>query len=127
MFWLIENTKQLKGFYNLGYKEAYIEVIPYSYTTHPVKTEVSLIYLRPIHASKGYILSINHSESMPLNSEYIAELINTYDTLYVWGKKEFLHYFVHKNLIDISLNSPEYELEKGIYSFWKTEPKKVNK
>jgi len=112
MFWLIENTKQLKGFYNLGYKEAYIEVIPYSYTTHPVKTEVSLIYLRPIHASKGYILSIDHSESMPLNSEYIAELINTYDTLYVWGKKEFLHYFVHKNLIDISLNSPEYELEK---------------
>jgi hypothetical protein len=111
MFWLIENTKQLKDFYNLGYKESYIEVIPYSYKTHPVKTEVSLIYLRPTNASKGYILSINHSESMPLNSEYIAELINTYDTLYVWGKKEFLHYFVHKNLIDISLNLPEYELE----------------
>jgi len=112
MFWLIENTEQLKGFYNRGYKEAYIEVIPYSYKTHPVKTEVSLVYLHPVNSHKGYILSINHSESMPLNSEYIAELINTYDTLYVWGKKEFLHYFVHKNLVDISLNSPEYELEK---------------
>tara|TARA_B100001559_G_C16489606_1_gene617812 strand:+ start:548 stop:1804 length:1257 start_codon:yes stop_codon:yes gene_type:complete len=112
MFWLIENTEQLKGFYNRGYKEAYIEVIPYSYKTHPVKTEVSLVYLHPVDSHKGYILSINHSESMPLNSEYIAELINTYDTLYVWGKKEFLHYFVHKNLIDISLNSPEYELKK---------------
>ena len=112
MFWLIENTEQLKGFYNRGYKEAYIEVIPYSYKTHPVKTEVSLVYLHPVNSHKGYILSINHSESIPLNSEYIAELINTYDTLYVWGKKEFLHYFVHKNLIDISLNSPEYELEK---------------
>tara|TARA_B100001094_G_scaffold297523_1_gene320679 strand:+ start:306 stop:1562 length:1257 start_codon:yes stop_codon:yes gene_type:complete len=111
MFWLIENTEQLKGFYNNGYKEAYIEIIPNSYKTHPVTTEVSLIYLRPINASKGYIISINHSESMPLNSEYIAELINSYDTLYVWGKKEFLHFYLHKNLIDISLTSPEYEME----------------
>ena len=111
MFWLIENTEQLKGFYNNGYKEAYIEIIPNSYKTHPVTTEVSLVYLRPINASKGYIISINHSESMPLNSEYIAELINSYDTLYVWGKKEFLHFYLHKNLMDISLTSSEYEME----------------
>jgi len=111
LFWLIENTDQLKGFYNKGYKEAYIEVIPYSYKTHPVTNKISLVYVHPIDAHKGYIISINHSESMPLNSEYIAELIGSYDTLYVWGKKEFLHYFIHKNIIDISLASPEYEME----------------
>ena len=111
MFWLIENTEQLKGFYNKGYKEAYIEVIPYSYKTHPVTNKVSLIYVHPVDAHKGYIISINHSETMPLNSEYIAELVSSYDTLYVWGKKEFLHYFVHKNIIDVSLASPEYEME----------------
>ena len=111
MFWLIENTDQLKGFYNKGYKEAYIEVIPYSYKTHPVTNKISLVYVHPLDAHKGYIISINHSESMPLNSEYIAELISSYDTLYVWGKKEFLHYYVHKNIIDISLASPEYEME----------------
>jgi hypothetical protein len=111
LFWLIENTNQLKGFYNKGYKEAYIEVIPYSYKTHPVTNKISLVYVHPLDAHKGYIISINHSESMPLNSEYIAELIGSYDTLYVWGKKEFLHYYVHKNIIDISLASPEYEME----------------
>ena len=111
MFWLIENTDQLKSLYNLGYKEAYIEIIPYSYKTHPAVTEVSLVYIHPKLSNKGYIMSINHSESMPLNSEYIGELINSYDILYTWGKKEFLHYFIHKNLVDISLNSPEYELE----------------
>ena len=111
MFWLIENTDQLKGFYNKGYKEAYIEVIPYSYKTHPVTNKISLVYVHPLDAHKGYIISINHSESMPLNSEYIAELISSYGTLYVWGKKEFLHYYVHKNIIDISLASPEYEME----------------
>ena len=111
MFWLIENTEQLKGFYNRGYKEAYIEIIPYSYKTHPVTNKVSLVYVHPLNARKGYILSINHSESMPLNSEYITELIGSYDKLYVWGKKEFLHYFIHKNITDISLLSPEYEME----------------
>ena len=111
MFWLIENTDQLKGFYNKGYKEVYIEIIPYSYTTHPVTTDVSLIYVHPLDAHKGYIVSINHSESMPLNSEYIRELITTYDKVYTWGKKEFLHYFVHKNVVDLSLHVPEYEME----------------
>lgn len=111
MFWLIENTDQLKGFYNKGYKEVYIEIIPYSYTTHPVTTDVSLVYVHPLDAHKGYIVSINHSESMPLNSEYIRELITTYDKVYTWGKKEFLHYFVHKNVVDLSLHVPEYEME----------------
>ena len=113
MFWLVENSEQ---FWNLHqnkeyHKEAYIEVIPYSYKTHPTITEVSLVYLRPINASKGYMISINHSESMPLNSEYIANLINNYDTLHVWGKKEFLHYFTRRNINGISLLCPEYEME----------------
>ena len=111
MFWLIENNEQLKEFYNKGYKEAYIEVIPYSYETHPVKTLTSLIYLRPLESSKGFILSINHSETMHLNNDNIKELIGSYDKLHVWGKKEFLHFYLHKNIDDISLLSPEYEME----------------
>jgi len=111
MFWLIENNEQLKEFYNKGYKEAYIEVIPYSYETHPVKTLTSLIYLRPLESSKGFILSINHSETMHLNNDNIKELIDSYDKLHVWGKKEFLHFYLHKNVDDISLLSPEYEME----------------
>ena len=113
MFWLVENSEQFWNLYqNKEYhKEAYIEVIPYSYKTHPTITEVSLVYLRPINASKGYMISINHSESMPLDSEYIAHLINKYDLLHVWGKKEFLHYFTRRNINDISLLCPEYEME----------------
>ena len=57
------------------------------------------------------MITINHSEAMRLNSEYTAELINAYDKLYVWGKKEFLHFYAHKNLIDLSLLSPTYERE----------------
>ena len=111
MFYIVENLDQLKEFYNKGYKEAYIEVIPYSYTTHPVKSPISLIYIRPLDATKGYIIAINHSETLRLNNEYIVELIGSYDKLYVWGKKEFLHFYVHKDIIDVSLHCPEYEME----------------
>ena len=113
MFWLVENSEQFWNLYqNKEYhKEAYIEVIPYSYKTHPTITKVSLVYLRPLNASKGYMISINHSESMPLDSEYVAHLINKYDLLHVWGKKEFLHYFTRRNINDISLLCPEYEME----------------
>ena len=111
MFWLVENEKQLSDLYQSGYKEAYIEVIPYSYETHPVKTNVSLVYLRPLKSKKGYILSISHNETMPLNNDYIVDLISKYDKLYVWGKKEFLHFYLHKNIDDLSLLSPNYEME----------------
>jgi len=111
MFWIVESFDQLKRFYNIGYKEAYIEVIPYSYKTHPTETSVSLVYIRPLDSPKGYMLAIDHSEVMRLNSEYIAELISTYDTLWVWGKKEFLHLYARKNINDLSLSSPNYEME----------------
>ena len=112
MFWIVENFNQLKSFYNTGYKEAYIEVIPYSYKTHPAETQVSLVYIRPLLATKGYMFAIDHSEAMRLESELIAELIMSYDALWVWGKKEFLHFFVHKNITDLSLLSPSYLREE---------------
>ena len=111
MFWLIENNEQLKEFYDKGYEEAYIEVIPYSYETHPANTPTSLVYLRPLESPKGFILSINHSETTQLNNENIRELISSYTKLHVWGKKEFLHFYSHKNVDDVSLLSPRYEME----------------
>jgi len=111
MFYIIENLDQLQSLKNLKYKEAYIEVIPHSPILHPVESDLSLIYLRPLQSHKGYILSVDHSETLCLNSEYIGELIKQYDTLYVWGKKEFLHFYLHKNIIDLSLLSPKYEVE----------------
>ena len=111
MFWLIENTRQFSNLYKFKFKEVYIEVIPYSYKTHPVKSDISLVYIRPLKDKKGYILPLDHSEAMLLNNKYITKLISNYNILHVWGKKEFLHYYVHKNVRDLSLLSPEYELE----------------
>ena len=64
MYWLVEDEEQLSVLINSGYKEAFIEVISYNDTIHPVKNHISLVYIRPIQASKGFMLCINHSESL---------------------------------------------------------------
>ena len=112
MFYIVETKRQLNEFNKKGYKEAYIEVIPHSYKSHPTITNVSLVYIRPFESTKGYILTVDHSEAMSLNSEYIEESINKFDKLYVWDKKQFMHfYWLFKEVIDLSLASPNYEKE----------------
>ena len=61
MYWLIEEEDQLEFLLNSGYKEVFIEIIPYNDRVHPRINEISLIYIRPINATKGYMLCINHS------------------------------------------------------------------
>ena len=110
MFYIVETQEQLNDFNKKGYKEAYIEVIPYSYKTHPTITNVSLVYIRPFTSTKGYIMTVDHSEGLPLNSDLIGESIGKFDKLYVWGKKEFMHfYWQFKEAIDLSLLAPDYE------------------
>lgn len=108
MYWLVEDIEQLKVFYNSGYKEAFIDVIPSNNKNHPVVNDVSLVYLRPINAYKGYILSVNHSESTSLNIDDIRVVLNKFTTLYTLDKKELLHYFPLKSLYDINTPPTTY-------------------
>ena len=102
MYWLVEDIEQLRVFYNSGYKEAFVEVIPFNDKIHPAVNDVSLVYLRPIGAHKGYILCVDHSESMRLNLDDIKAVLNKFDALYTRDKKEILHYFCLKELYDIN-------------------------
>ena len=102
MYWLVENEEQLNVLINSSYKEAFIEVIPYNDTIHPVQNHVSLVYIRPINASKGFMICSRHSESLNALNTRISELINKFEILYCRDKKEILHYFPNKALYDIT-------------------------
>ena len=102
MYWLVENEEQLSVLINSGYKKAFIEVIPYNDTIHPVLNHVSLVYIRPIEASKGFMVCITHSESLNTLNMRINDLLNKFDILYCRDKKEILHYFPNKTLYDIT-------------------------
>lgn len=108
MYWLIEDLEQLKVFYNSGYKEAFIEVIPFNNFDHPTQNNVSAVYVRPIEASKGFMVCSKHSETLGIELGHIKEVLKKFDKLYCRDKKELLHYFPLKSLLDISLPPNPY-------------------
>ena len=108
MYWLIEDEEQLKVFNNSGFKEAFIEVIPFNNNIHPTQNNVSLVYVRPILASKGYMLCINHSECLNALNTRIDIILQKFDILYCRDKKEILHYFPLKALYDINTPPTTY-------------------
>ncbi len=108
MYWLIEDLEQLKVFYNSGFKEAFIEIIPFNDTIHPTQNNVSLVYIRPTLASKGFMLCVDHSETLNGVNTHINEVLNKFDKLYCRDKKEILHYFCLKTLYDINTPPTTY-------------------
>ena len=108
MYYLIETLDQLKSFYNLGYKEAFIEVIPVNNQNHPTQNSVSLVYIRPLLATKGFMLGVSHSETLNEISQHITAILKNFDVLYCRDKKEILHYFPLKHLLDITLPPHPY-------------------
>ena len=102
MYWLIENKEQLDVLINSSYKKAFIEVIPYNDTIHPVLNHVSLVYIRPLEATKGFMVCVTHSESLNTLNTRVNELIDKFEILYCRDKKEMLHYFPNKALYDIT-------------------------
>ena len=108
MYWLVENEEQLNVLVNSSYSEAFIEVIPYNNSIHPTKNNVSLLYIRPITATKGYMVCIRHSEALSELNTDINVLLKKFKVLYCRDKKELLHYFPLKALYDINTPPTTY-------------------
>jgi hypothetical protein len=97
MYWLIEDPKHIETICNISYQTAYVEVIPTSHNLHPVENEVCALYIRPKDDTKGYIIPINHSETINLTIEDCLKALNSIKNIYVRDRKEFLHYFALKH------------------------------
>ena len=89
MFWLIENKDQINSFRIKGYKKAFVEVIPFSNTVHPVLNNISLVYIKPLNGDKGYMVTIDHSEAFTIENSLLTELLDGIETIYVRDKKKF--------------------------------------
>lgn len=98
-FYLVETLDQLKTFYNMEYKQAFVEIIPYNDNLHPMLNKTSLVYIKPLdeEGEKGYILSIDHSETLPINIKHINQVLKSLEKIYVRDLKSFLYYFQFKH------------------------------
>jgi hypothetical protein len=60
------------------------------------------VYIRPLLATKGFMLGVSHSETLNEISQHITAILQKFDVLYCRDKKEILHYFPLKHLLDIT-------------------------
>ena len=105
MFYIIEKQDQLDQLH-IG-EDTFIHIIPTNENYHPALQNISLIYVRWIKGHKGYILCINHSESLSLSITDILDKLSKVNNLYVLDKKAVLHHFptLSPQLIDVQLIS----------------------
>ena len=90
MFYIIEKSSQLS---QLSFEDCFVRFIPCNNNFHPAITELSLIYVRPIHSKKGYMLCLNHNESLPLTKDKVFDWLNDLGKIWVLDKKQALHFY----------------------------------
>jgi hypothetical protein len=118
MFYIIEKQDQLDQLH-IG-EDTFIHIIPTNENYHPALQDISLIYVRWIKGHKGYILCINHSESLSLSITDILAKLSKVNNLYTLDKKAVLHHFptLSPQLIDIQLiNSYQHFQEINIEQY----------
>jgi len=98
MFWLIEDTDKIDILCRIRHKNVYVDILPISHTHHAQENEICALYLKPTQNDKGYILPVNHNDTINLPIELIQEVLDSIETIHVHDKKEFLHYFTHKSI-----------------------------
>jgi hypothetical protein len=108
-FWLIETDSQIEYLINKKYEEVFVEVISYNDNLHPILNDVSLIYYKPLKSNKGFMLCIDHSESLNADKTLIDTLLTQTSRIWVRDKKKTLYYLPIKNLYDVNLIDTPYE------------------
>jgi hypothetical protein len=110
-FYIIERQDQLDQLH-IG-EDIFIHIIATNENYHPALQNISLIYIRWIKSHKGYILCVNHSESLSLQLADIIVRLSKVNNIYTLDKKAVLHHFptLSPQLIDVQLISSYYTIQ----------------
>lgn len=110
MFYIIERLDQLEKLGDFG--DCFVNFIPKNDNYHPALTELSLVYVRDLIGSKGYMLCIDHTESFGIDEKDVLWwLLSRTRKLWVLDKKEALyHFYQPQKLFDV--NFIDYPVHK---------------
>jgi hypothetical protein len=97
MYFIIETSDQLKRL--TPGESCFVQAIPSSDRYHPGLTRASLFYYNA--GSKGYILSVNHSEGMGLETHQIRSFLSAHRKVYVLDRKFHSYFMDVSNTVDL--------------------------
>jgi hypothetical protein len=118
MFYIIERLDQLEKLGSFG--DCFVSFISKNNKYHPALTDLSLVYVRDLIRTKGFMLCINHSESFGLSKEKVEWwLVNNTQKIWVLDKKEALYYFnkPHK-LFDVNFIQHTHKVPTNCSEFY---------
>jgi hypothetical protein len=118
MFYIIERLDQLE---KLGsFRDCFVSFIPKNDKYHPALTELSLVYVRDLIRTKGFMLCINHNESFGLSKKDVDWwLLNNTQKMWVLDKKEALYYFNQpQKLFDVNFIKYTYKIPTNCSEFY---------
>jgi hypothetical protein len=120
MFYIIERSDQLEKLGSFG--DCFVSFIPKSNKYHPALTDLSLVYVRDLIRTKGFMLCINHNESFGLSKEGVEWwLVNNTQKLWVLDKKEALYYFNKpQKLFDVNFIQHTHKIPTNCSEFYYT-------
>ena len=121
MFYIIERLDQLEKLGDFG--DCFVSFIPKSNKYHPALTDLSLVYVRDLIRTKGFMLCINHNESFGLSKEDVKWwLLNNTQKLWVLDKKETLYYFNQpQKLFDVNFIQHTHKVPTNCSEFYYTQ------
>jgi len=94
MYYIIETQEQLEKFSKYDLRECYVDVVTHNPNYHNAISPLSLVYIRPVKSRAGFILPIDHSESLSLTYESVDNLIrNLIGYIYAIDAKRLRYYF----------------------------------
>jgi hypothetical protein len=102
MFYIIERLDQLEKLGDFG--DCFVSFIPKNDNFHPALTDLSLVYVRDLIRTKGFMLCINHNESFGIDEKDVKWwLLNNTQKLWVLDKKKALyHFYQPQKLFDVN-------------------------
>jgi hypothetical protein len=118
MFYIIERSDQLEKLGSFG--DCFVSFIPKNNKYHPSLTDLSLVYVRDLIRTKGFMLCINHSESFGLSKENVEWwLVNNTQKMWVLDKKEALYYFNKpQKLFDVNFIQHTHKVPTNCSEFY---------
>lgn len=97
MHFIIELEEQLNRLEVTS--DCFVCIIPQSNFYHPILSDPCIVYY--YNGDKGYILSIDHSESISLKKDLVFSFLSKHKNIYCLDAKRHLYYVPDANFIDL--------------------------
>ena len=98
MFYIVETPAQLVKLSVFSEEESFVQVIPVSEQIHLRINNPCLVYYRPLSAKHGFILAIDHTETLSLRSNTVIGFLNSLEgQIWTIDKKSTLYWDINES------------------------------